>query len=732
MAIKLWEKVNSITGQSSKSRKLLPSLEAGARFLVASLPEKFLWSIASTIEVDGWSSTQTASVTASCGTTSDSPTVTLSSTTGLQVGMLVTGTGIPTGTTISSISVDTSLGLSKDATSSATSTLTFKHILNEGSGVAYDKILSVYREDGHDSNGNRVKRIAEEVSDKGVHIFDETSSLLRPTKMFPKFYKLAGKIYIKPAPDYNDSTTSQSYTKIGASSSTSITAGTGDKGVIVYAAPPTIDENTEQWILAEYENVALYYACSLDMKRLCQSYRDTITTHLSTITGTYLVNFEASLPTTSQTRMVAPESLDLPTLSGTAINITMDSIPDYVEQTMTSLPTVTASLVVGGYPVPPDMPTLTMPTLVTAPNITYVSPSDITLSDTFTISGVALPDFSLPQHTFDWTSVDDALSKAQNLIDTDTSVGGDVPTSATDFDSAQEWLEQEDPEMVTTVLNTAAQEVSRAQASMGKEQRKLEEYSQKSDAEMSRYQNQLAKYRAVVEKTSAELQNKVQSYSASVQNQQMVFQSQVDKYEKDLARYQADVAQRIQEFQQKAEVKVQEFSAVGAGQVGKYSAVEKSRMEEFSQKANIYIQEYSSKVQEAVQKYQGKSGTVIAKFNALLQESLNEEQRKTQEFSAKSNQVIQDYGSKLQRFNAEIGQEAQIFGGNMQRAGQYLSEAGALTGVINQLNTQCQMAQQDSQDYYQRSIGELKAITGMLTAAPQQQQEQRKEQGSAT
>ena len=85
--------------------------------------------------------------------------------------------------------------------------------------------------------------------------------------MFPKFYKLAGKIYIKPAPDYNDSTTNQAYTKVGASSTTSITAGTGDKGVIVYAAPPTIDENTEQWILAEYENVALYYACSLDMKR---------------------------------------------------------------------------------------------------------------------------------------------------------------------------------------------------------------------------------------------------------------------------------------------------------------------------------------------------------------------------------------------------------------------------------------------------------------------------------
>ena len=785
MALKLWEKVNSITGQPTKSRKLLPSLEAGARFLVASLPEKFLWSIASTIEVDGWSSTQTASVTASCGTTSDSPTVTLSSTTGLQVGMLVTGTGIPNGTTISSIVTNTSLGLSKDATASATLDLVFKHTLAEGSGISYDKILSVYREDGFDSNGNKVKRIAEEVSDKGVHIFDEANSLLRPTKMFPKFYKLAGKIYIKPAPDYNDSTTNQAYTKVGASSTTSITAGTGDKGVIVYAAPPTIDENTEQWILAEYENVALYYACSLDMKRLCQTYRDTITTHLSTITGTYLVNFESTLPT--YIKVPAPVALVLPTLSGTQIDITMDSIPDYVDQTMTSLPSVTALLTVDGYPVPPDMPTLTMPTLVPAPNITYVPPSDITLTNTLTISGVALPDFSLPQHTFDWTNTDDALSKAQNLIDTSESVGGDLPGTATAFDSAQEWLEEEDPEMVTSVLNTAAQEVSRAQTSMAKEQRKLEEYSQKSDAEMSRYQNQVAKYRAAVEKASSELQNKVASYNASVQNQQMVMQSQVDKYDKDLARYQADVAQRIQEFQQKSETKINEFSALATSRVqeysgeatsvinkfkaeasshtAKYTAIEEVRMAEYSakvqeklgtytqkatqaigqfrekanaavsewrEKSNVYIQEYSAKVQEAVQKYQSKSGTAVSKFNAELQEAVQEEQRKTQAFSAESNQVIQDYGAKLQQHQSDIGQETQDFGGKMQKAGQYLAEAGALVGVINQLNTQCQMAQQDSQDYYQRSIGELKAITGMLTAPPQQQQEQRKEQGSAT
>jgi|TARA_Y100000296_G_scaffold45595_1_gene52204 hypothetical protein len=661
MAMKLWEKVNVITGQSSKSRNLVPIINAGAKFVVSSLPEKFLWSIASETEISGWASSDAASAS-----------------------------------------------------------------ISEGSGVAYDKILAVYRQDGTDSNGNAKKRIAEEVSDKGIHIFDEASSLLKPTKMFPKFYKLSGKIFIKPAPDYNASSTTQSYTPVGGSS-TNVTTLNGDKGVIVYAAPPETDENTDSWILVEYENIVLYYAASLDMKRLCQSHRDTIATHLTTITGTYLANFESNLPTFSVS--VPPSDPTLPSLSGSAINITMDSIPDYVDQTMTSIPSVTASLTVDGYPVPPDMPTLTMPSVPDSTSIFYSSPSDITLSNTLSTTGGTLPDFSLPQFTFDWTNVDDALTKSQLLID-DDDVGGD--DAGSDFDSAQEWLEAEDPEMVTSVLNTAAQEVSRAQASISKEQRKLEEYSQKSDAEMSRYQNELAKYRAVVEKSTSELTNKVQSYNSRVQDEQMKMQSQVEKFQKDVDKYNAEVQAKVSEFQQKSNTKIQEFSAVGAGQVGKYSAVEQSRMNEFREKANAYIQEYTSKVQEASQKYQSKSGTAIAKFNAQLQESVAEEQRKTAEFNAKTNQVVQDYGAKIQKYTAIVGEETQKFNGSLQKSAQFLSEASALMAVVGQLNTQCQMAMKDSQDYYQRSTAELRAISGVLTAPPQQQKEQRQEQGATS
>ena len=42
------------------------------------------------------------------------------------------------------------------------------------------------------------------------------------------------------------------------------------------------------------------------------------------------------------------------------------------------------------------------------------------------------------------------------------------------------------------------------------------------------------------------------------------------------------------------------------------------------------------------------------------------------------------------------------------------------------------MCFQYSGQYYQRAIGELSAITGQLTAPPQKQSEQRREQGATS
>ena len=196
--MKLWEKVNNITGNESKAKFLVEFINAGSKFIVSSLPERFLWSIASETEIYGRKAID---------------------------------------------SVDT-------------------NVIGNGSEVAYDKILAVYRFDG------TKRRVANEIPDKNIHATDESDSLSLPTKMFPAYYKLSGKIYIKPDPDFNNTSSNLVYTKVGEGSTTTITQNNGDKGVIVYSAPPIIDENTENWVLTEFENVSLLYAASLDMLRL--------------------------------------------------------------------------------------------------------------------------------------------------------------------------------------------------------------------------------------------------------------------------------------------------------------------------------------------------------------------------------------------------------------------------------------------------------------------------------
>ena len=73
-----------------------------------------------------------------------------------------------------------------------------------------------------------------------------------------------------------------------------------------------------------------------------------------------------------------------------------------------------------------------------------------------------LPDVDLTiTDTFPAAEYQDALDKAQNLID-GTSMGGD-----TEPESAQYWLNDEDEDMVASTLSVASQELQRAQAILG-------------------------------------------------------------------------------------------------------------------------------------------------------------------------------------------------------------------------------------------------------------------------
>lgn len=625
--MKIWEKVNNITGNDSKSRYLVPYINAGSKFLLSSLPEKFLWTIASESEITGWDS-----------------------------------------------GGDNQIGA--------------------GSSIAYDKVLAVYRYDGDK------RRVCAEAPDKNIHIFDEDSSLLKATEMFPKFYKLSGKIYIKPDPDYNDGSSTEYYGKLGATSvitkgnitadsltlsvasATGIVVGmivtgpgipsdtvvssisgtnitlsnegtitysgdnkpdftftavttvftkTGDKGIIVYSAPPIVDENSDSWILAEYENIVLFYAASLDHFRLAAVYRDLCKAQVDVVAaGTLSFTISSSLPTSMSL------SKSLPTFSFT------DALPGDI--------TISSTL-------PSDFSlSLSLPTMDV---VSSQLPSSF--------ASPTLP--SKPEelvHALDKTSIDDALTKAEQLID------GSVTTN-----NAQEWLNDEDAEMVSSIVNVVNAELQRAGVSINEEKSKLDEFSAKLNQRLTTYQNDISKYGAEVQKESSRISSELAKYQRDVEKSIQTYQADIGKYQQEVAK---------------------ESARVGAD---------------------------TSKYQNELAKEKNRIDTSLAKWQASLSKVVQNHQLDVQAYQAEVQKEGQRVSSEISKYEADIMRATEEMKKDIQQFNLDIQAA--------QIYTQkSQQSVQTGSMFYQRAINELSAITGAVAAPEQQQTSQRAEQGAST
>jgi len=594
--MKLWEKINNVTGNSTKARYLVDFINQGAKFIVASLPEKFLWTIATESEVDGFD-------------------------------LVASGNPPFTG--------------------------------SAGSSTPYDKILAVYRYDGSTkanvvhTEGSEAftittegakKRVCTEVPISDIHIFDEENSIKRPTKMFPKYYKLSGKVFIKPDPDYNsDDNANGSYTDSDGYTVT-VNSLKGDKGVIVYAAPPIVDENTDSWILAEYENVALNYAASMDCMRVGGSQRDTATTSLTNV-ATALANYKVNFP--SNPIVVTPPTKTI-----------SDPTPD------ASLPTLN---LFNNVSLPSGM--------VVATNL----PSDFTITegiDSIVDLSIATPLPTMPQNvvqSLTFSEVDDAQAKAKALIDDSSNIGGgataDTELNSQNIQSSQKWLIQEDPEMVEANLAVASQELQRAASHIQEEQLKLQNTEATLQSNQTKFQADLQKYQAEIAEESARIQEQMQ-------------------------KHQADVAREVQEIN---------------SQISKYTTE---------------VQKEGARVGADIQVAQAEIGKLQARFNSEAQHYQTELATK----QAVMQQEVQQYQSDIQKYSAEVGHKTQLFQADVAISQKFITEA---TTELQKSQAHLGISQQQyglSGQYYQKSIGELSAITGGAAAPPEQQTTQRREE----
>ena len=184
-----------------------------------------------------------------------------------------------------------------------------------------------------------------------------------------------------------------------------------------------------------------------------------------------------------------------------------------------------------------------LPTDLDADTTVFNNVTDINLSLS---PGVSLPtdislDTSLPSFTaptFPTSDVNDALTKAQNLID-GTTMGGD-----TEPESVQYWLNDEDEDMVQVTLATASQELQRANTILGDYnaelggvvstfQRNVEKFQTELSEEQTKFSTKLEKY-GIALKTALDAMNKdIQEYQINLGKKMQLYNTVIQKIEVD-------------------------------------------------------------------------------------------------------------------------------------------------------------------------------------------------------
>ena len=722
--MKLWEKVNNVTGNSSKARFLVEDLNIASKWLVNSLPERFLWSVATDTSGD-------------------------SNQEGLE-------------------------GQSSLATSA----------IGNGSSVAYDRILAVYRFD------KGKKRICQEVKDSMAYAFEESSSVMGATNMFPKYYKLNGRVYIKPDPDYNASTTdTYSYSDVDGngisiavkSESNDASYSSGDKGVVVYAAPPLVDENTDSWVLVEYENIIIMYAGALDSMKKSSTLRDSSASEISTISSTLLAQYQSNFPTYAPPTAPAAKTLTLsgsvpafgnsldydpplfPSIvpfidSNSYSNETLDTssiqldvsdlsvnIEPLVSDLQLSLETGSGEnldmsvldldldldgLYAPELPSEPDIASvsLSLPSPPVVQPLTYSAPSGYTMDvDGISTTSISpLPTLDMPVFTFDVSGYDDAIGKAKKFIHENQTFDDGASGTVSAFGAGYE-LYDEDTEQVSNALQLASQEVSRAGSELSKQSQLLSDYQAKVQSESTKFSSDLNKFQQDVAKRTQDASVKLNAYKAEQSDSSNDYQAKLSQYQQDVSRYQNEASTKINEYQQNINTLLQEYSQVSGQRLAKSQAewnsriqkatqkiqkagveltritnklqVERVKLEEFQSKIQVFqqkaqieiskfenelnkriqkynlefqntVSEFSAKVNQALSKYQAESQHSIAKFTSQAQQSLAEFSAKLQatmgEFSAKVDKYVKENQQLIAKFQADVNQDIQRYSADVQ------------------------------------------------------------------
>jgi len=543
------------------------------------------------------------------------------------------------------------------------------------SALTSDIIVGVTRSDGVRTHPCR------KVSPLFSGEVENPGSLNFATVRDPVYFVKSRAVYIKPDPTSDEAASiyHPGFIFIDASAQGTLDAYTG------ISFPEELDRAVIIYVVIGFRHRELLYSRSQSNDEL-------------TSVGTALTNFGSALPTFVAVVGVTFPTLtlvsmtSLPTLTLSSATDTFPIIP--VRATLPTLSisdtlTLPADLVLPSLSLTtaPTFSGLTLPT-VPVPAISYTS-AGVEPEDTITITQ-SIPTFNEPiPFTFNTTRINDATTKAQTMIDSDT-VNFETEIAADNIG------------VVNSVISAAGQEVRRAVTEVQSQGGQLQEYQANIQKVLGKFNAEINDYQVEVQKEVQAAAVDVNAYAAKVSDNKVAMDATIADFQAEISKYQVNTNAIVQEWlaeevqfklakwAKQVSNEIAEYSASATTIIQQYSGLSSAKTSEYIAKVDKVIKEYSAKVQAVIQDYSNSIAAYsaqiqgyIGELNALRTSEIGEYQTKAgafiSEYSAKNNSLIGEYSTKIQAlisdYSARINSEVGRFQSNLAKAGAYLQEA---------------------------------------------------------
>ena len=436
--------------------------------------------------------------------------------------------------------------------------------VEDANGYAYedDTVLTVERDGSVATPIENARFYAENVTG--------ASSLYAKSKLFPGFYILRGKIYVKPDP------------------------ASGEAATFSRVKVPTIISGTVN-VFGILEEAVIQYACALDLSSLANIFRDSAITELETITSSgYLADFEGAVP--SYTSIPSPSLPSTPSIGTLPTAPSEPVLPSYPDDV--TLPTI---------PTAPDMSVF--PSGVSLPTVELENPLPVIPSSSLAVPAFTFvePTASLDYDTMDSNIASDDVEVAQTVSQ---KLSAQINELQAKTQIQQTSIEEQVKEYQATVSRFSAEWQSYQQESASL----LQDFSTRVQNYSSEAQSLLGEYSADVQKISSKIQSDLNKYSSEVQAYSSEAQALVSDYgartgavtaesQTKIAKYGTDVQKYVADVNRVVSVlnaEVQVYSAEGSQILQKYSGDVQSSVSDFQSNMAIamsYLSEAGVRLQ---------------------------------------------------------------------------------------------------------------------------------------